>query len=617
MFLYLLAPLFFFTQGTAISWALAGLATLFVGLRLQSRTFLFTAFVVQLLGGALFLLRLESGGGESAGVFSAGWSGLLSASLIGLALIAGMLLAARDEMVRSDMRLLLGVSVVLLAGLVLINLAVLFVLPWKTASAVWAASGLFIIWLSLFLKLRVSFVFGLLLQVIGGAAFVVAGPALLGPLASEGLNPLAHSGFWTPLALGSAALVGAWRLQIGNHASAFDVLSLQRLSEVLLVWGAGWWALAWISEVLRFAPVNLQATLLLVIAAISVALWTLLALRLKWSSLGLLCTLLMPAAGVVLLAAWQSRYHPAASFGWLGWAAVFFVHFVSLRRLAPVLPARAVSTAHVLGCWLLIGVLALELRYGLLLLSEQYNAWRWLGWAILPSLYLVLMASPRNWPWPVSAYPREYRLYAAAPLALLMLGWFWLANVVSDGTAEPLPYVLLINPLELGLLFALFGVYDWSRSAVTQLAIRKDYAEHVTQWLAGISLFMFFTVLVMRAAHHWGGVPFEFDALLESTLVQAGLSIIWTLMALSLMIGGHLRHRREVWLIGAALIGVVVAKLFFVELSNRGGLARIVSFIGVGVLLLVVGYFAPLPPKRAEAALESEKPAPETEGVSS
>ena len=620
-FLYLLAPLFFLTHGTAISWALAGLATLFVGLRLQSRTFLFTAFAVQLLGGALFLLRLQGSSVESGAVFSAGWSGLLSASLIGLALIAAMLLAARDEMVRSDVRLLRGLSVVLLAGLVLINLAVLFVLPWQTASAVWAASGLFIIWLSLYLKQRVSFVFGLLLQVIGGAAFLFAGPDLLGPLASEGLKPLAHSGFWTPLVLGLAAMVGAWRLQLGNHASAFDVLSLQRLSEVLLVWGAGWWALAWISEVLRFAPLNLQATLLLAVAALSVALWAVLALRLNWSSLGLLCTLLMPAAGLVLLAAWHSRYHPAANFGWLVWAAVFVVHFISLRRLAPMLPVRALSTAHVLGCWLLIGVLALELRYGLLLLSEQYNAWRWLGWAILPSLYLVLMAAPRNGPWPVSAYPREYRFYAAAPLALLMLGWFWLANIVSDGTAEPLPYVPLVNPLELGLLFALFGVYVWSRSAVTQLAIRKDYIEHATQLIAGVSLFAFFTALVMRTAHHWGGVPFELDALLESMLVQAGLSIVWTLMALSLMIGGHLRHRREVWLIGAALIGVVVAKLFFVELSNRGGLARIVSFIGVGVLLLVVGYFAPLPPKRAEAArqggADAERPAPETEGVSS
>jgi len=202
-------------------------------------------------------------------------------------------------------------------------------------------------------------------------------------------------------------------------------------------------------------------------------------------------------------------------------------------------------------------------------------------------------------------------------LAVLMLGWFWLANGISDGNAEPLPYVPLINPLELGLLFALFGVYVWSRSAVSQLAIRKDYAANASQVVTGVSLFAFFTALVMRAAHHWGDVPFELDALLESMLVQAGLSIVWTLMALGLMIGGHLRHRREVWLIGAALIGVVVAKLFFVELSNRGGLARIVSFIGVGVLLLVVGYFAPLPPRRVETMAQAEKPAPPTEGVSS
>ncbi|MDR6960877.1 putative membrane protein [Pseudomonas brassicacearum] len=616
-FLYLLAPLFLFTHGTAIAWALAGLATLFVGLRLQSRSFLFTAFAVQLLGGALFLLRLQGAEGDSAAVFSAGWSGLLSASLIGLALIGGMLLAARDDMVRNDVRLLRGLSVVLLAGLVLINLAVLFVLPWQTASGVWAASGLLIIWLSLYLKQRVSFVFGLLLQLLGGASFLMAGPALLGPLNAEDLRPLAHSGFWTPLVLGLAALVGAWRLQRAHAAQELDALSLQRLSELLLIWGAGWWALAWVSEVLRFAPANLQDGLLLLVAAISVAVWTVLSLRLKWPALGLLCTLLIPAAGCVLVAAWDSRYHPAADFGWLAWVAVFGVHFLSLKRLAPTLPAQARSTAHVLGCWLLIGVLALELRYALLLLSEQYNAWRWLGWSILPSLYLVLMAAPRAWPWPVSAQPREYRVYAAAPLALLMLGWFWLANTFSDGTAEPLPYVPLLNPLELGLLFALFGVYVWARSAVAQLAIRWAHAEQVAQLIAGVSLFAFFTALVMRTAHHWMGVAFELDALLESMFVQAGLSIVWTLIALGLMIGGHLRHRREVWLIGAALIAVVVAKLFFVELSNRGGLARIVSFIGVGVLLLVVGYFAPLPPKRPETAAEAEPPMPVSEGVSS
>ncbi|MFI7868865.1 DUF2339 domain-containing protein, partial [Ectopseudomonas khazarica] len=116
-----------------------------------------------------------------------------------------------------------------------------------------------------------------------------------------------------------------------------------------------------------------------------------------------------------------------------------------------------------------------------------------------------------------------------------------------------------------------------------------------------------FTLMVMRSAHHWGGVPWHSAALFESMLVQAGLSIVWTLIALALMLFGHLRARRELWLVGAALIALVVAKLFFVELGNRGGLERIVSFIGVGVLLLVVGYFAPLPPRQAEREATNEQ----------
>jgi len=605
--LYLIAPLCFAAEATAIGWALAGLATLFAGLRLQARSFLFSAFAVQLLGGALFLAQLD--GAELGDGLGGGWRGLLGASLIGLALIGGMLLAARDRLVSSDARLMRGLSLVLLVGLVFINLAVLFVLPWQSASAVWGGSGLLIVWLSLQLQQRASFVFGLLLQLVGGLAFLIASPLLLGQLSAEGLEPLAHAGFWTPAALAMAAQVGAWRLQQvarREQAGALAVLSLERLSQLLLVWGAGWWSLALVGEILRFAAPALQAPLVLLAAAASVALWSLIAGRAQWRALALLCGLLVPAAAVTLLYAWRSDYHPAADFGWLGWGALFAVHLWSLRRLAAQLPAGALSAAHVLGCWLILGVLALELRYLLYLLSEHYNAWRWLGWALLPSGYLLLMASPRALPWPVAAYPREYRVLAAAPLALLMLAWFWLANIASDGAAEPLPYLPLLNPLELGLLIALFGVCQWLRGGLPQMGLAQVYRERLPQLVAGASLFALLTAAVFRGAHHWGGVPYQLEALLDSMLVQAGLSIVWTLIALPLMLLGHLRSRREPWLLGALLIGVVVAKLFFVELGNRGGLERIVSFIGVGVLLLIVGYFAPLPPRR---------PAPEPEQV--
>jgi uncharacterized membrane protein len=61
------------------------------------------------------------------------------------------------------------------------------------------------------------------------------------------------------------------------------------------------------------------------------------------------------------------------------------------------------------------------------------------------------------------------------------------------------------------------------------------------------------------------------------------------------MYWAYRRFYRTVWIVGAALLGIVVAKLFLVDLSNVGGLARVISFIGVGVLMVLIGYLAPLP----------------------
>lgn len=602
-FLCLIAPLTFAAPGTAIAWALAGLVTLFVGLRLAAPVFVYAAFAIQLLGGLLFLGQMALESLQGRGGFNAGWFGLLAASVVGFGLIAGMLLAARDPLIRDNRRQLAALSWVMLVGLVFINLAVLFVLPWVAAAAVWGASGLLTLWLALYLQQRAAFWFSLVLQLFAGLAFLATGPLLLSGISGVGLSPLAHTGFWTPAVLGLAAQIGAWRLHAllrSGRDSGIDGVSVQRLGQLLLTWGAAWWALALASEVLRFVAAELQVGVLLVLLALNMALYAWLATRNRWVELALLDGLLVPLAGMLLLYAWHPFYHPAAQWGWLGWGLVFAAHLWSLRRLAGLLPATAASVAHVLGCWLLLGVLALELRYLLLSLADHYNAWRWLGWALLPTAYLWAMAQARRLPWPVAGFEREYRLWAAAPLAVLMLGWFWLANANSAGDSDPLPYLPLLNPLEIGLLLCLGALFVWGRTALPRLGLEPRRALQLLQVVVGVSLFALFTLMVMRSAHHWGGVPWHSAALFESMLVQAGLSIVWTLIALALMLFGHLRARRELWLVGAALIALVVAKLFFVELGNRGGLERIVSFIGVGVLLLVVGYFAPLPPRQAE-----------------
>ncbi|MBV4480115.1 DUF2339 domain-containing protein [Pseudomonas khavaziana] len=568
IFASLAIPLGLDARWTTAAWAVEGAGIFWLGLRQQRLLARGFALLLQLGSALVFFSELRPG----TDTLLEGPA--LSALLLGAALLFTFYQVhkAAPEHARAWERK----GAPWLAALGLGCGYLLAPLLWSTQGSVigWSFAGLVTAWAGRRLGSQAWVRCAVAVQLLGGISFA--------------LDPDSH--FYTPMIIALAAMASAWCLRQQQST---------RGSKLLLGWGVVWWGLAVLGEVWRSAPTDWHATWLYAAAALSTGMWCWLALRLRWVALGAVCTLLMPVVGMVLLGTWNEYHHPAANLAGMAWVAVFALHFVSLRRLASLVPQQALSVAHVLGCWMLIGVLTLELRYGLMLLSSEYSAWRWLGWALLPSLYLVLAAAPRAWPWPVSACPREYRVLAALPLAVLMLGWFWLANIFSDGTARPLPYVPLISPLDLGLLFALLGVYLWSHSVAAQRGLQVTL---IAQAVVGASLFAFFTALVMRTAHHWGAVPFQLEALLESMRVQAGLSIVWTLIALGLMIGGHLRHRREVWLVGAVLIAVVVAKLFFVELSNRGGLARIVSFIGVGGLLLVVGYFAPLPPKRAEPA---------------
>jgi uncharacterized membrane protein len=70
---------------------------------------------------------------------------------------------------------------------------------------------------------------------------------------------------------------------------------------------------------------------------------------------------------------------------------------------------------------------------------------------------------------------------------------------------------------------------------------------------------------------------------------------------MGLMVFGNRRAVRSLWLVGAGLLGAVVLKLFVVDLSGQGTIERIVSFVGVGILILVIGYLAPVPPAQQPA----------------
>jgi len=67
-------------------------------------------------------------------------------------------------------------------------------------------------------------------------------------------------------------------------------------------------------------------------------------------------------------------------------------------------------------------------------------------------------------------------------------------------------------------------------------------------------------------------------------------------------VAGSRRGSRALWLAGAALMGVVLAKLLLVDRTHLGSGFGIASFIAYGLLCTVIGYFAPAPPRSSEAA---------------
>ena len=198
-------------------------------------------------------------------------------------------------------------------------------------------------------------------------------------------------------------------------------------------------------------------------------------------------------------------------------------------------------------------------------------------------------------PW-TNRYRDTYHGAAALPLVALILGILAYYNLHHSGGSPPLPYIPFANPLEITSLAALWLLWRWwqqSDLATWTATLPRALPLAVLGWII-VSLD------ILRLWHHYLGVPWRAHDLLASFGVQASLSLTWALGAIALMASGHRRQQRRLWTAGAALMGIVIVKLFVVELGDSNGIARIVSFIGVGVLLLLVSYYAPAPKKDAE-----------------
>ena len=547
---------------------------------------------------------------------------------------------------RSSSNYRLLVECFIAMGVGFVTLAVPLAFDARLTSAVWALEGAGAFWVGMRQARWMPRAFGLLLQVLAGLAF----------LDTAGTNvsawPLFNAAFMGALLIALPAMLIAWWLRTAlphsgsSWAKRYSVLE-GRLSVPMYLYGFVMWCAAWLLEISRQLPVSRalgdlpamavssQSTrqlLSMLAVLVSAGLSQRLGLAKSWAVATWPSRLTLVVLAVTWLAQIVSGFNVLNTPAWGIWLVALGLHFWLLRQNdaapSPAL-ARLNHGVHVGGVWLAALLLADCLWFFIGKGDLWGSAWAsvvMLLSAIAMLMFLAIWAGRANdashsghFKWPLQPHASSYYWTAAVPLAVLVFFGALAVAVTSSGRTDPLPYIPLLNPTDLTIALALGGLVFWRRTVIGSVPAPagSDWVKgsHALSAVAALG-FVAINTVWLRLAHHFFGVPWKADALFGSFVVQTGYAILWTLLALSVMVLAHRRLQRTLWLVGSSLLGLVVVKLLLIDLSNVGGVERIVVFIAVGALMLVVGYFAPLPPKSTPQSTTDLSPELETRTAS-
>ncbi len=474
-------------------------------------------------------------------------------------------------------------------GMIFASLAIPLAFDRQTTAAMWAIEGAGLLWLGLRQARALTRAFGALLQLAGGLGYL-AGLARLS----------------TDLVVFNSAWIGSTMLAIGGLCSG---LWLHRHQEALKsyekpvaglagLWGIAWWLGGGLAEIQRSldAPADITAALLL--GSLSTMTLFFAGRRLAWPLLSQTSALLWPAVSIGGLLASEQLGHPLAGWAVAAWVLQLGVLYLLLWHIdasSDEILRRARPWLHAGGAWLWVLLIAWEADWRLV--HTLSGVWHELAFGLCCAalLWLLTRASPA---WPVRRHLETYLGLAAAPVAVLAWVWILRMNLGQSG-ASGLPYLPLLNPLDVAVAVVFLAVANWWLTLGPQMRGRLwRWQAPSLQVLVGLWLFIWLNSALIRYLHHGFGTPLDFHGMRQSFMLQASLSVFWSLLGLAAMSFATRTGRRKLWLSGAGLMAVVVLKLFLIDLSGHGGLARIVSFLSVGALLLLAGYLSPLPPSR-------------------
>ncbi|MGG4783118.1 DUF2339 domain-containing protein [Morganella morganii] len=474
----------------------------------------------------------------------------------------------------------------LLLSIGFISLAVPLTLSPQWTSVAWTIEGLAILWFACLQKQRI----------VGWSA---TGLVLLG------FASLLYSMdfiYWSEQSVWMYIFQWGGLLVAGALHHHFRLMNRSKLISGLLIipamitWLSWLWMLPWLSPAGELLSGEEYVLTGLVISVWS---WFFLARKVQWTQLYYCISALWIVSLLILCDYILTGTHAAGSlYGGFIWLLVIGSMITFIRLLPEQAPRIVSNLMHGASLWTVIGLVAAEVMWAEMQLPWGMEEWGYfIAMLSACGVIFVLYAMQRLHRPPMDNHAALY-WQSAYPLAVL-LGLALFTGNMQDGQLSLWQYVPLLNPLDEAGLFGLAALWclrDALIRTTPAVHFRADVVRGLGIAIAVLGIWWANGILI-RALAFVDGTTWTTVGLLQSRLIQTTLAIVWALTAVILMTSATRRHKRHLWLAGAAVFAVVIIKLFVVDMNQSSGLARAGAFIGVALLILVVGYFSPLPPK--------------------
>lgn len=121
---------------------------------------------------------------------------------------------------------------------------------------------------------------------------------------------------------------------------------------------------------------------------------------------------------------------------------------------------------------------------------------------------------------------------------------------------------------------------------------------YYSAWMAGFGGFAFVT---MEIRHLWQGSLNSYSPASSGELYT--YSIVWLVAAVVLVLGSTAKNKPNLYKASMGFLGLVIAKIFLIDMSDLEGLLRVASFMGLGLTLLGLAFLH----KRLDGDLELQE----------